>query len=239
MTLVSLGKGEWRVQESLTRATLCRTLAVALRAPKPGHVEELSALAEALPRDTREPFLALAKLAGPDLESEHHRLLGAGGSCPPAESDHLPWRTLGGKGPILGDVAAFYRAFAFEPDREQRESPDHVAVELSFLGWMHLRAAHARHEGLAGEAEIVEQAINTFMTEHAATWLGVLATRLEEKSGGGYYAAAAKLLRDVVGEAPEAPRKWAAPDNAAFAGVMIDSDDAPRAWPSPPSVREE
>lgn len=229
MSLVNIGNLEparqSRILEraALASASLCRALSLAFRAPGEDLAAELRALAASLAEPERGRVLALAERVTPDHEVDYHRVLGAGGSCPCAESDHLPWRTIGGKGAILGDVAAYYRAFAYHPEVEERDSPDRLSIELGFLGWLHLKEAFALSEGRAADARVCRDARESFTEEHLATWVDVLVDRLEASEGETFFGEAARVLRASLAFEPRAPVSPArGPDAVAFHGVPLD-----------------
>ena len=214
------GGGVLRVRRALARGSLCRALAVAFRPPTATLAEELRGLAEPLPKDEGDRLRRLAERVGPELACEYHRLLGPGGGCPIAESDYFPERMMGGKGALLGDAAAFYAAFRFDPAAELRASPDHLAIELSFLGWLHLKVAHALHAGLTEEAAITEDAVAKFAFEHVDPWIERFSEKLEGVAGDGFYGEAARALRaswTPVEVPPGHPPLG--PDLLAFAGI--------------------
>lgn len=217
------------LKRALERATLCRALSRALALPTRELPAELVGLAAALAGEEAARLHRLAALATPEpgaaeLETTWHRILGAGGACRAAESDYQPWRTIGGKGAILGDAAAFYTAFSFDPTLEFRESPDNVAIELSFLGWLHLKEAYALERGLTDEIEICRQASERFTDEHLAPWLEVFTEKLEEVGGESFYGEVARVLRASLTfeKKPEPRGPRGAPDGVAFAGVPLD-----------------
>ena len=127
--------------------------------------------------------------------AEAFRLLGAGGSCRSCETDVLP--TAGGKGQVLADVAGFYRAFLYDPSREQAESADHVAAELGFLSWVAFKEAYAVGRGADDEASVCQDAAAKFLAEHLGRWASSLAESLAE-SPFPFYRTAAALLRAAV-----------------------------------------
>ncbi|MCK6545723.1 hemerythrin domain-containing protein [Myxococcota bacterium] len=228
------------LKRALERATLCRALSRALALPSRDLAAELVGLAAALGGEEAARLRHLAACAStepgtPELETVWHRTLGAGGACRAAESDYQPWRTIGGKGAILGDVAAFYSAFAFDPTVELRESPDNVAVQLSFLGWLHLKEAYALEHGLAEEVEICRQAAERFTDDHLAPWLEVFTEKLEEVGGDGFYGEVARVLRASLTfeKKPEPRGPSGAPDDVAFAGVPLDDGAGAPLEPEP------
>lgn len=94
-------------------------------------------------RDEAEALCSM--LTDPQIEAVYHRLLGSGGTVSPYESEYYPAGQEGmrEKGVVLGDVAAFYKAFAFEHSKELLEVPDHIAVELGFMSYLKLKETYA------------------------------------------------------------------------------------------------
>jgi TorA maturation chaperone TorD/hemerythrin-like domain-containing protein len=223
MNLVTIGGNKRsesagsEMKNALARASLCRALSLAFRLPGPDLARQLKELADTIGGEEGARIRAL-----PELEQQFHRVLGAGGVCPANESDHLPWRTVGGKGAILGDVAAFYEAFRFDPTKEHRESPDHLAIELSFLGWLSFQEAYAIHGDRREERALCRSAIEKFTEEHLATWLERFTGRMAAVAEEGFYRAASELLARYVQWMPAASAPRAAPDDIALSGVPLD-----------------
>jgi TorA maturation chaperone TorD len=189
--------GALDLRELLERAAAFRLLSLLFRPPSARLRDEILELSEPLPAPVRAEAAALADLVGPDLEADHHRLLGACGVCPPGESDYVA-NPFGAKGGLLGDVSAFYRAFCFDPSAELGESPDHAAIELSFVSWMLVKVAYAEHANKLEEREVAAAALETFRAEHLDGWLAEMLDRLEEMSAGGFYAEVARFARGVA-----------------------------------------
>jgi len=182
------------LQHDLQVATTLRALSLMLRAPSADLKAQLEALAEPLVEDHRQALLALARLVPEDLEQHYHRHLGPGGDCPTGESDYVP-QAAGSKGAVLADVAGFYRAFRFDASAEMPECPDHVAIELSFLSWLHFKQAHALHEAQPDNLEICRDAVARFKSEHLDLWLSRFLDRLEAISPVPFYAHVARFSR--------------------------------------------
>ncbi|MBI5488732.1 MAG: molecular chaperone TorD family protein [Deltaproteobacteria bacterium] len=183
----------------LARASLFRFLSVAFQRPAPGLLGELATLTNLLPDAFRDAARRIAALADGDLEPDYHRVLGAGGVCRSCETDVLP--AAGGKGQVLADIAGFYRAFHYDPSREQAESPDHMSAELGFLAWLAVKEAYALGRGADDEASVCHDAAAKFVTDHVGAWSGALAGSL---AGGPspFYRAAGELLQAAVGGRP-------------------------------------
>lgn len=176
----------------LERSVLLRFLSLSFQPPPRDLSQRLEALWPTLPEGIRGEGRALAARAATDLEPEYHRLLGPSGGCPDCESDYLG-AALPGKGPVLADVAGFYRAFHFEPERELSMAPDQIAVELSFLGYLSLKRALAAYQGLPEEEQICQQAEALFWREHLGGWGPAFCQAVAAKAEGGFYADAARF----------------------------------------------
>ncbi len=188
------------LHESLALSTRWRLVAVLLAPPGPGLADEVEGLGESLD----EPLRTLARQAAraaredPDLFSAYHRLLGPGGACPAAESDHDPAASCN-KGPLMADVAGFYRAFAFDAAAQWLEAPDHVAIECAFLSFLHFKHAQALHAGEREPAEVTARAIADFRADHLDRFLPRLLDRLADSSRGHrFYETAARVARAVA-----------------------------------------
>lgn len=175
----------------LQRAATYQFLALLFLPPTAEVRGELGVLAEALPDELRAEGQALAAHAGPEVEHEYHALLGGSGRCRDCESDYQV-NALGGKGPLIADVAAFYRAFHFSAEA-LRLAPDHIAVELDFLGYLAMKTAYARHAGLSDEREICEAAATSFLHDHLAHWTPAFLAQLDATAGERFHGHAARF----------------------------------------------
>ncbi len=187
--------------ESLALSSRWRLAAILLAPPGPHLADEVEGLATSLGGPLQSLALEAARAAREDgdLFSAYHSLLGPGGACPPAESDYDP-AAFCNKGPLIADVVAFYRAFAFDPSAEWPEAPDHVAIECAFLSFLHFKHAQALHAGHAEAAEVTAQAIADFRADHLDRFLARLLDRLAEASKGHpFYEAAVRATRAVLG----------------------------------------
>ncbi|MEX1015964.1 MAG: molecular chaperone TorD family protein [Phycisphaeraceae bacterium] len=110
-----------------------------------------------------------------DYRHEHHRLFDAGIACPINESAYV----RRDKGAIIGDVCGFYRAFGFQPAAESGDKPDHLACELEFVAMLLLLRAHAQQAGVSEQAQLTEQALADFASDHLDAWLLSFCSRLE------------------------------------------------------------
>jgi len=208
--------------QHLARAARYRALALLFAPPDARAAGELAALASDL-GDAE--LAALAADLGPDAEGEYHRALGFTGAVRDGESDYEV-NPLGGKGPLLADVAGFYLAFRYEDATLVGLAPDHLSMELGFLGWLALRAAFARHEGDAEGEAVCVAAAEDFARDHVGRWAATMLARLRAAATGGFYDAAAAYAQRAL-EALE-PGRVAPPvvDRRRVALPTLDDSDA-------------
>lgn len=186
-----------RAEGLLERATLFRFLSLLFQPPREGRSEELSALAAGLPGSLRLEGEKLARLFTGGAEDDYHRLFGGAGACRDCESD-FERPSLGTK-EVAADAAGFYRAFRFQGVREVPAPPDNVATELSFLGYLSLKAAYARGEGMGEEEAMCLDAGGKFVREHLGRWLDPFLDRVVEATKGeGFFGEAARFARGAI-----------------------------------------
>ncbi len=179
------------VQQWLSTAAGWRYASLLFQLPTPEVQYDLQALVKELPEEFRSLAQELSAIPLDEWKSEYHRVLGPGG-CPVCESSYDD-NALAGRGPLLAQIAGFYQAFAYRPDEETRETPDHLSVELGFLSYLALKVAYALHEEKAAEREIAEEAYWHFLEAHPLFWLGRVCERIRQ-SGSVFYNAATNWL---------------------------------------------
>jgi hypothetical protein len=185
------------VHDLLERAATYRALSLALAPPGPGLATELLGLSRECAPVAREGVARLAEEARGDLDGRYHTLLGFAGACRDAETD-CDLRGVSAKGTMLGDVAAFYRAFAFEPTAEPAVPADHVSRELAFLGYLAVKQALALDAGEEDNASVCAEAHRTFVRDHLGRWARRFFARLAAAAEDGFYVHAAALADDVL-----------------------------------------
>lgn len=84
------------------------------------------------------------------------------------------------RGVILGDLAAFYRAFGVDPTTQHDRRPDLLATELEFAGLLSaLRARAVGEEPDAEAADVTQAAAAAFWGDHLAAWVVLPAARAD------------------------------------------------------------
>jgi DMSO reductase family type II enzyme chaperone len=132
-----------------------------------------------------------------EIEGEYNRLFRTGLLCTPYETEYDPMRSVR-KGQELADILGFYSAFGLGPSQEQKELPDHIGVELEFMGFLLQKEAYARLNGWSEKVEVCTDAQRKFLREHLGVWVFAFCDRLEETSGSKFYRSLAKLLRKFM-----------------------------------------
>jgi TorA maturation chaperone TorD len=182
-------------QEALSAAAGWRWCSLLFQSPTAASQAELQALAEELPEEFRQVARELSVMPFDEWETEFHRVLGPGG-IPACESSYDD-NALAGRGPLLAEIAAFYEAFAYRPEMETPETPDHLSVELGFLSYLALKVAYALHEEKPQERQVAEEAYWRFLEAHPLFWLGPWCERIEQ-TGSAFYLAAANWLAEWI-----------------------------------------
>lgn len=142
----------------------------------------------------------IASILSPEQAAVYHVLIGSAGSISPYESDYqIPGQEgIHDKGAILGDVAAFYKAFRFEYATDFQEVPDHVAVELAFLGYIKLKEAYALAIENQEDYQICSDAEKKFLNDHLLPWLPQFLEGILNQSQDTFYQKSASLLQNFI-----------------------------------------
>lgn len=99
----------------------------------------------------------------------------------------------------LADLAAFYRAFGLEVADSAAERPDHLGMELEFMGVLAAKEAYALEHQLDDESgALCRDAQRKFLREHLGRWTPAFARRLARTAADGALAALAEFLRAFI-----------------------------------------
>jgi len=173
------------IPDAIGEAARWHLLALLFERPRPGWALEVQSIAREVPDLL---LRSVADAAVEATEGEYLRVLGPGGQVAAREAGHAGMRDPGW---VLADLARYYDAFGYAPGSE--DPLDHVAVEVGFVAYLHLKEALARacHDDEA--AGITRDAREAFVREHLATFAASLARRLGPDDAG-HLAGAADLL---------------------------------------------
>ncbi|MHB8763784.1 MAG: TorD/DmsD family molecular chaperone [Deferrisomatales bacterium] len=124
--------------------------------------------------------------------------------APPYASVYLETqKTL--MGASTAAVQELYRSCGLELDQEAHELPDHIAVELEFLGYLAYQEAAATGAGAAAEAARCREQTRAFLEGHVLKWAPDLCARVENASTNGFYGAVARSLRAYLRDVAAGP----------------------------------
>jgi TorA maturation chaperone TorD len=186
--------GSREIGEILRAAATWRFIGLLLERPRGSWLAEIRSLSQ----EAGAPALAgLAESAGDASEGIYLRILGPGGTVSPRE---IAYRA-DDPGAVLASLSEFYQAFAFRPAAE--DPPDHLAVEVGFLGYLHLKKAYAQLSGDPDGIAVTDRAITRLEREHLRNIAMPFAAKLAEARAPSYLVEAARFLHARIGDAPE------------------------------------
>lgn len=166
--------------ELLQEAAQWRLLSLLLECPRPGWAREAMALAREL-RATgvadAHDWLAAASSCEGASAGDYLAILGPGGLLSPRE---VRYRPMHDPGQLLAELRALYEAFGYT--FELKEPPDHVAIELGFMGFLRLKAAYALANEELESVEITRVTADRFANDHLSLFAGELAQQLADIS---------------------------------------------------------
>lgn len=110
----------------------------------------------------------------------------------------------GGRGPLLGEraIAAkrLYREAGAEIERDCRELPTHIGVELAFMAFLCAREAGCSQGGASGNVHpaFYRGLQLRFLREHLSAWFPRLSRAIQEQASSGLYRGLAQLTEVVL-----------------------------------------
>jgi TorA maturation chaperone TorD len=113
------------------------------------------------------------------LAAEHGLLFATEKLCPIHESGWV----RRDRGNIIGDISGFYAAFGLRVGKDAGERPDHLAMQLEFVGLVLVMMAKALAQNLAEQEEISREALAAFVRDHLGCWLPSFAAHLQTVGG--------------------------------------------------------
>lgn len=181
-----------RERELLEDAASWRLLGLSLERPRGDWADTIRAITRDRAVDPRVAATA-ARTADESTEQAFLAMFGPGGAASPRE---VSYRRMGDPGRILAELKVIYDAFAFIPQTE--EPPDHVSVEVGFVGYLRLKEAFARMTGDDGSADVIRDASTLFIVEHLSYLVAGLQGRLPE----GFFRDTIQIIAERVGPIP-------------------------------------
>lgn len=210
--MVLVRDAEPAVKSALLRAEGYRLLGLALAYPEP---EELRAELAAAPAELDPIAGRLLPWLDDELAGEHARLFSQTTPVSPCEGHYF----ASDKGVLMGQLAKLYELFGARVGGSERESADHIGVEVEFAALLSVKEALALDAGAEAEEslEVTRRARQVFMQEHLGRFTDELGARLAESSRHPFYA----LLGEVLA-------RWVAADLAASGFCVERKADAAR-----------
>ncbi len=100
----------------------------------------------------------------------------------------------------LADLAGFYKAFGFKiaQDIKNKESFDHISIELEFMAILTWKAAYAREKDQKEKEKIVLDARKAFFTDHLAKWGFFYCEQISRLTGYDYFKRFSDLLKRLL-----------------------------------------
>jgi nitrate reductase assembly molybdenum cofactor insertion protein NarJ len=186
-----------RQRERLREAVEWRLLGLLFEPPSPAWREQVRAL---IPETESSGLQAAAQAAVEEArESLFCTLFGPGGSAPAREASCTQAVELGS---LMAELAAYYEAFGYQP--ATAEPPDHIAVELGFMGYLRLKEAYALACEDAERAALTAEAAERFLRQHLRVLAGPLVSALRSSGIRYLQLAGQELVRRAGVEATPA-----------------------------------
>lgn len=183
------------MKRALFRCDVYRILALGFDLPSEKNRQEMLQILEDLAevkrvqKIFRKMLLEVKGAKAEDLEKEHPLLFTTKVLCPPSEGSYH----LAERGPVLGDVTAFYKAFGLN-FLAGEGPPDGIKMELAFLSTLALKEAYALENKMLKEAQITHEAQKKFLRDHLGRWGLVFAQRLKQNASSEFYQTLADFL---------------------------------------------
>lgn len=149
-----------------------------------GLATAVATLAEALRGTTFEAARSAARVLFPPVESP---------DCPSYESAYR-----GGdawvQADLMADVAGFYRAHGLRLGSQRRQRPDHIGVELEFMGVVAAQEVDALERGALEQVEACRLSADAFLADHLGCWGVAYGARVARLAPADYLRAAGRTL---------------------------------------------
>jgi putative dimethyl sulfoxide reductase chaperone len=134
---------------------------------------------------------------GHDLAAEYVALFTRNVPCSPYGSRYLV-RDVMARPRVLAEVTGYYTAFGVRVDQDHPDLPDHIGMELEFLGYLLAKEVYASDAGWESRAAICRDARGRFLHEHMLLWIPSFRERLHEHARLLFYPAVADVVLAVL-----------------------------------------
>ncbi|MEW6714909.1 MAG: molecular chaperone TorD family protein [Nitrospirota bacterium] len=134
-----------------------------------------------------------------DVKSEYLDIFDMGRKISPYETEYLTEK-ISRKPFELADISGFYSAFGFgiNEDMTNKESADHISVELEFMAIIALKEEYARGAKQKENENIVHDAGRKFLNDHLAKWGFYYCSQIQELEFGSFYKKLGSILESLL-----------------------------------------
>ena len=134
-----------------------------------------------------------------NMKSEYLNIFDIGRKISPYETEYLTEK-ISRKPFELADISGFYSAFDFSinEDMTNKESVDHISVELEFMAIIALKEEYARGIKQKENENIVHEAGRKFLQEHLARWGFYYCLQIQELECDSFYKKLGSILESVL-----------------------------------------
>lgn len=134
-----------------------------------------------------------------NMKSEYLNIFDMGRKISPYETEYLTEK-ISRKPFELADISGFYSAFGFSinEDMTNKESVDHISVELEFMAIIALKEEYARGIKQKENENIVHDAGRKFLKEHLARWGFYYCRQIQELECDSFYKKLGSILESVL-----------------------------------------
>lgn len=136
--------------------------------------------------DAASTIAALARLSPERRARVDLEVLGlvAGRTCPPIETEWLPWKDTTHRAQHLADAVGFYLAFGVDLEKERATRGDHLSVEFDFIALLLEKRVKTFGESDPGlHRSVLDTTLARFLGDHVLWWVPRYAQRLAGLAG--------------------------------------------------------
>ncbi len=134
-----------------------------------------------------------------DVRCDYMSAFDTGRKISPYETEYMTEK-VSRKPFELADIAGFYKAFGFNivKDAVNKESVDHISIELEFMAILTWKHEYARNENQDENLKIVHKARMAFIKDHLAKWGFFYCEQINRLTGYEFYKKLARLYKLVL-----------------------------------------